>query len=193
MLANITKKPPRAMPHRYRSGVIAVALAASLLAAADTDPAARGAELLAPFKRDLLAALADGLADGPAAAIDACRVRAPEIAAALSGDDVRVGRTSNRLRNPGNTGPDWAKPLLDAYLADDSDRTPKLVRLADERYGYVEPIEAAPLCLSCHGETLAPAVATRIAEAYPDDRATGYRAGDLRGIFWVEFASAAAR
>ena len=180
------------MRHRHRSGVIAVALVASMLAAADIDPAARGAELLAPFKRDLLAALADGLADGPAAAIDACRVRAPEIAAALSDDDVRIGRASNRLRNPGNTGPDWSKPLLDAYLANDSDRTPKLVSLAGNRYGYVEPIELAPLCLSCHGETLAPAVAARIADAYPDDRATGYRAGDLRGIFWVEFASAAA-
>ena len=174
------------MRRRHRSAVIAVALLASMLAAADIDPAARGAELLAPFKRDLMAALADGLADGPAAAIDACRVRAPELAAALSDDDVRIGRASNRRRNPDNTGPDWSKPLLDAYLADDSDRTPKLVSLAGNRYGYVEPIKLAPLCLSCHGETLAPAVATRIADAYPDDRATGFEVGDLRGWMWAE-------
>jgi excinuclease UvrABC helicase subunit UvrB len=36
-------------------------------------------------------------------------------------------------------------------------------------------------CLACHGKTLAPQVAARLKELYPDDRATGYAAGEIRG------------
>jgi hypothetical protein len=45
------------------------------------------------------------------------------------------------------------------------------------------------LCLVCHGETLAPEIAAQIAAQYPEDQATGFADGDLRGVFWVEFPS----
>jgi len=151
---------------------------------------ARAAERLAPFKRDLQAALAQGLAEGPVEAIAVCRLKAPEIARALSHDGVRVGRASHRLRNPANAPPAWVAPILDAYLASPADRAPRLVSLPDARSGYVEPILLQPPCLTCHGETLAPAVATRIAELYPEDRATGFRVGELRGVFWIELPAA---
>ena len=159
---------------------------ASATAPTDRDSRARGAELLAPFKRDLKQALHAGLAEGPVAAMGACRVRAPEIASGLSRDGVRVGRASHRLRNPANEAPDWARPLLDAYRDDASDRAPKSVALPTGGVGYVEPILVQPLCLTCHGEVLAPEVAERIRTLYPEDRALGYGVGDLRGVFWVE-------
>ena len=53
--------------------------------------------------------------------------------------------------------------------------------------GYAEPIIVQPLCLSCHGNVLAPEVANHIEEAYPDDQATGFEIGDLRGVYWVAF------
>ena len=56
-----------------------------------------------------------------------------------------------------------------------------------QRVGYVEPIVTQPMCIACHGETLSPAVADAIGRLYPEDRATGFAAGDLRGVFWVEF------
>jgi hypothetical protein len=43
------------------------------------------------------------------------------------------------------------------------------------------------LCLTCHGSNLDADIAASIAERYPEDRATGFEAGDLRGVFWVEF------
>jgi hypothetical protein len=64
------------------------------------------------------------------------------------------------------------------------------VALPGERSGYVEPIGVQPLCLTCHGESLAPDLASRIEELYPADRAVGYRVGDLRGVFWAEFPRA---
>ncbi|HBD19390.1 MAG TPA: hypothetical protein DC063_04395 [Arenimonas sp.] len=45
-------------------------------------------------------------------------------------------------------------------------------------------VEAA--CLMCHGDNIAPEIATRLAEHYPQDRATGFREGDLRGLIWAE-------
>ncbi len=154
---------------------------------ADESELTRGAELLTPFKQDLQQALKSGLAEGPAAAIQVCRVKAPGIAYALSTDGVRMGRSSHKLRNPDNTAPDWIGPIMQAYLDDPSSRTPQAVELPDNRWGYVEPIIVQPLCLACHGSELAPAVSEQIAELYPDDQATGFEAGDLRGVFWLEF------
>ena len=65
------------------------------------------------------------------------------------------------------------------------------MRLDEGRAGYVEPILLQPLCVACHGEAIEPGLATRIAELYPQDRAVGFRVGELRGVFWVEFPDVA--
>ena len=155
--------------------------------AAELESAAEeGRAALAPFKADLMAALAEGMAEGTVAAIEACNVKAPGIATANSGARVVVGRTSHRLRNPHNTAPDWVAPILEGYLADPSAAAPEARQLDDGRRGYVEPIRLQGLCLACHGSELQPAVAERIATLYPQDAATGFSVGDLRGVFWVE-------
>ncbi len=141
------------------------------------DPAAEGAALLAPFKANLKAELVEAMQAGPIEAIAVCNTAAPAIAESLSVDGVRMGRSSHKLRNPANVAPEW----LD--LSD----LPVVVELENGRHGYAEPIVMQTLCLVCHGETLQPEIAARIAELYPDDRATGFKEGDLRGAFWVEF------
>lgn len=151
----------------------------------------RGRALLAPFKASLQQALKAGLADGPVAAVDACRLRAPALAEAVTPDGVRVGRGSHRLRNPDNAAPDWVEPILARYLAEPSDREPATVPLGEGRAGYVEPIVLGPLCETCHGDAIAPELAARIASRYPEDRAVGFRTGDLRGVFWVEMPAEA--
>ena len=173
-------------PRTCRAFLLVLAVTAPTAHAQDAE-LAHGAELLAPFKQDLKRALKSGLAEGPAAAIRVCRVKAPGIADALSVDGVRMGRSSHKLRNPGNTAPDWVGPIMQAYLDDPSSRAPRAVELADDRWGYVEPIMVQPLCLTCHGSELAPEVAGRLAELYPGDEATGFETGDLRGVFWLEF------
>lgn len=141
------------------------------------DPAARGAELLAPFKAELKSALQAGMEDGPAAAIEVCSEKAPEIAASLSVDGVSMGRSSHKLRDPTNTAPTWLEFGTEPVVAD----------LGDGRHGYAEPIFTQPLCLVCHGSVISPEVAASIEERYPEDEATGFEVGDLRGMFWVEF------
>lgn len=151
----------------------------------DSAVAARAAAALAPFKSGLMQALQAGLAQSPTAAIAVCRTEAPQIAAGAATPGVELGRSSHRLRNPGNAPAPWMRAIIDGYLADPADRAPRTVRLADGRHGYAEPIVMQPLCTVCHGSAIDPDLRRSIAALYPDDRATGFEAGDLRGIFWV--------
>src|SRR5690606_8583150 len=52
---------------------------------------------------------------------------------------------------------------------------------------YMRPIVVQARCLACHGERerLAPTVRSLLDERYPNDEATGYRVGDLRGMVSV--------
>ena len=164
-----------------------VFLMSSVYAAAPESSPPAGAMLLKPFKQQLQAALQEGMQRGPVDAIAACRVQAPAIAESLSIDGVRVGRASHRLRNPANAPPAWVQPVIDAYLADAAARAPRSVQVSADVSGYVEPIVLQPLCVTCHGVSIAPDLGARIAVLYPDDQATGFEPGELRGVFWVEY------
>jgi len=151
------------------------------------DHKAKGAELLAPFKTNLKAALVKGMESGPVEAISACSVEARQISAELSVDGVVMGRSSHKLRNPENATPEWLAPVLRGFADGSSDLSPVALSIDDGRMGYVEPIMVQPMCLACHGDVLQPEVAAQIDASYPEDRATGFKAGDFRGVFWVEF------
>ena len=174
---------------------ISILVAALLMLAgsanADGSEAERARELLMPFKQEMKDALVIGMQRGPVAAVDACRIEAPIIAKRHSNADVAIGRSSHRLRNPANKPPAWVQPILDDYVArrEPGPPDPVQVDLDGNRVGYVEPIMTGQLCVACHGENLAPPLAKQIAKLYPDDQATGFRPGELRGVFWVEMAA----
>lgn len=138
-------------------------------------------DLLEQLLNRLMAGMAQG---GPAAAIPICKEEAPRIAR-LVGEThgVSIGRTSFRLRNSANTPPAWAVPLIEQRVAE-----PTFLDLEDGRLGAFLPIRLKPQCTFCHGpkEELIPEVQDALAEQYPDDQATGFQEGDLRGWFWVE-------
>ena len=170
--------------------LIVAAIVLALCAACQPPPVdhkAKGAELLAPFKTNLKAALVKGMESGPVEAISACSVEARQISAELSVDGVVMGRSSHKLRNPENATPEWLAPVLRSFADGSSDLSPVALSIEDGRMGYVEPIMVQPMCLVCHGEAVPPEVASKISESYPEDRATGFKAGDFRGVFWVEF------
>ena len=170
--------------------VLAVLILTSGTALTEETELARGAELLTPLKKDLKQALMAGMQKSPVHAISACKDQAPAITNALAVEGIQFGRTSHRLRNPDNSAPEWADIVLQTYLDDETDRTPRVVSLANNREGYVEAITIKPLCLACHGDNLAPDVAAEIQAMYPEDEATGFELDDLRGVFWVEYPAA---
>lgn len=139
-------------------------------------------EMLASLKGRLMEVVGS---EGPAAAIDVCSTEAPQIAQQVSQKHgLTIGRTSFRLRNPGNTPPAWAKELV-------ADRVGEPVYLAQEgKLAALLPIRIQPQCLMCHGseDTIPIPVKEALANRYPKDQATGFQDGDLRGWFCVEVA-----
>jgi len=152
---------------------------------AETTSRAQGA--LAPFKKSLKETLLSELSKSTVAAVEVCSKRAPELASEASKNGVRVGRSSERLRNPENTPPTWLDPVMQELS-----RTPaepvasRVVDLGGGRRGYAEAIRIEGPCLLCHGATIAPEVEAKISESYPSDQARGYALGDFRGVFWAE-------
>ena len=65
----------------------------------------------------------------------------------------------------------------------------RLVELPGDRYGWVEPLYVAPPCLTCHGTEVPAKLEAHIREVYPEDRATGFEAGEFRGVVWVTMPS----
>jgi hypothetical protein len=139
----------------------------------------------------LITALTDAVsASGPVAAIAVCRDLAPEIASDIARrSGAKVGRTSDRLRNPGNVADAWQADVLDEFAAGIEQGRPAAELEHFSRDGgtmrYMRPIVAGGICLTCHGAQIADDVAAALGEHYPHDRATGYAAGDLRGAFVV--------
>jgi hypothetical protein len=118
-----------------------------------------------------------------------CSLRAPQIAQHVGKEHgVEIGRTSWKLRSPANTPPVWARLLVDARTEE-----PRVLADRSGRLGSLTPIYLGDVCLQCHGRSgdLAPGVAGSLARFYPDDQATGFEDGDLRGWFWVEVPAGA--
>lgn len=131
----------------------------------------------------LVSGLVGAMEDGPANAIAFCNTAAPGLHTEGLPEGVRLGRTSHALRNPDNTPPAWAEAHVESKSP-----VPLLAMSPDGRIGELTPINTAGICVTCHGpaNTLAPEVTTALAELYPEDQATGFAEGGLRGWFWIE-------
>jgi len=172
-----------------RPGAVSNAEVEAALAEARGASDALGRELASK----LFAERAEG---GPTPAVRVCSEVAPAIAAAASREGRTVRRVSLRARNPGDEPDSWERPRLEALARSQSegrlpDELHEVVESADGvRLRYLKPILVAEPCLACHGDParLDPEVVAILAERYPEDRATGYAVGDLRGAFSVSVA-----
>lgn len=151
-------------------------------------------EFMVSLKGRLVEALADG---GPTEAIEVCHQDAAVItdqAAAATGV-LALRRVSPRWRNPANRADALDLAAWRVFEGDTPEiRTdPEDLLVPDpdrgERLVYYRALRMAPLCLTCHGPTeqIPAGVRTLLAERYPDDRATGFADGDLRGLIRVDF------
>jgi hypothetical protein len=103
-----------------------------------------------------------------------------------------------RQRSPANTPEAWQSEGLAALQAKFDAGTPmaELVQVADSglpegvALRMMRGIPVEPMCLACHGRTLAPDTRAALERFYPADTATGFDAGDLRGALWVEVPAA---
>ena len=132
-------------------------------------------------------------AGGAPNAVEVCSQEAQGIAERVGQETgARVGRSSSKLRNPKDAGPDWVEAWLAAQANKNAEQAKGIDGVFDSPGGrvarFLKPIAVEAVCLSCHGDPaqLAEPVRARLSEKYPGDQATGYRIGDLRGALWAE-------
>ncbi|OGT01560.1 MAG: hypothetical protein A2Z65_02880, partial [Gallionellales bacterium RIFCSPLOWO2_02_58_13] len=142
----------------------------------------------------MLAKLQEEIAkSGPEGAIPVCKDMAPNMAAkVLQETGWKVRRVSLKVRNEARAIPDeWEKAALEDFdkraAAGESPAKLEKGEKVGNEYRYVKALPVQPLCLSCHGsaEQISPAVKSVLAQHYPNDRATGYSVGQIRGAISV--------
>lgn len=151
-----------------------------------SDAAAAVQRFGAQLKGELQQAMARG---GPLAAVEVCHTRAPAIADELSAQTgFQLTRVSLKHRNLERGRPlEWQREVLHSFdtqlAAGVAASELEFVATTDGEYRFMKAIPTAPLCLTCHGTAIAPELEARLTSLYPEDLATGYQAGELRGAF----------
>ena len=150
--------------------------------------AAEGAALIPPFQQQLLATVKAAMQDGgPAKAVEACQLLAPQITAQHSQAPWKVGRTALKLRNPNNAPDAWERQVLEQFAARAAAGEPvadlKHAEVVDGEFRLMKAIPTGEPCLACHGQNIKPELATVIDQRYPQDQARGFALGELRGAF----------
>lgn len=129
-------------------------------------------------------------AGGPGNAITFCNVHALALTDSLTSEyNCLIHRVSDKYRNPANIP---TVNDLEILAAMSSAKAMKpLVVSEDGQIVYYRPIKIVmPSCLRCHGSA-GKEIDTKtldiIREKYPNDLATGYKEGDLRGLWKITF------
>ena len=142
----------------------------------------------------LLAALQQEISkSGPEGAILVCKDMAPKMAGEISQQTGwKIKRVSLKARNDARAIPDaWEKAALEDFdkraAAGEPPAQLEKGERVDNEYRYVKALPVQPLCLGCHGpvDQLTPAVKSALAQHYPNDLATGYSVGQIRGAISV--------
>lgn len=146
-------------------------------------------QFLGELKPELQKAMKSG---GPVHAIDVCHKKAPQITAEMTertGWDLK--RTSLKVRNPENAPDTWEKAVMEKFVQQRAQGvSPKQLEYAEvvtengkQVFRYAKAIPTGNVCVVCHGAHVAKPVMEKIKVYYPHDQATGFKPGDIRGIF----------
>lgn len=148
-------------------------------------------ETFKALSSELKGALARG---GVPEAISYCNIQAMPITDSLSKRyNAEIKRTSLKIRNPMNAPDSLELAILKEYrrkFENGDSLHPQILPVGDNKVLFSAPIMVKPLCLNCHGETGKQIQDTSYAiiqKHYPADQATGYDAGDLRGMWSIRF------
>ena len=107
--------------------------------------------------------------------------------------NVVIKRTSHKLRNPENKPDIDDETALNEYLKLQAEHKPMEPVVMKDTEGYVHfyaPIKLKKDCLKCHGtpgKEIPEPVYKLIKSKYPNDKATGFKVGELRGIWDIKF------
>ena len=143
------------------------------------------------LRTTLIGAIQSG---GPMNALDVCNIEAMPITSGVSDEhNAEVSRVSLKNRNPNNAANDWQRIVLEDFdkraAAGESIETMASHEFVETdgktQLRFMKALPTGGPCLACHGQELNGDLQARINELYPDDKATGYTLGDVRGAIVV--------
>lgn len=128
---------------------------------------------------------------GPIKALEFCSLEAVSLTKDVNSKvppSWTVKRISDRTRNSAN-----APDSLDLEALKHFDKSKEVSFWIEEKGSdskllasrYYKPIRIEATCLHCHGTTLSTVIKEKLAMKYPEDKATGYQIGQLRGLVRV--------
>jgi hypothetical protein len=134
--------------------------------------------------------------NGVVAAVNVCSDTAQTLTDQYSAEQgVYIRRISFNNRNEANVPDEFEAEGLKYFEelknSGNLDQSTELFEVVEDRgvrsVRYLRPIIIQAPCLNCHGtaESISPEVRAIINDKYPDDKATGYNSGDLRGAVSV--------
>lgn len=138
------------------------------------------------LKPQLKKALKEG---GVEHAIKVCSEKAPQIALDLSNKTQwSVKRVSLKARNNQTAQPDpWETMVLEEFNTKQQQGMPvknmAKAAVVENEFRFMKAQGVAPLCLTCHGTKLSNETKSALESIYPNDQATGYQLGQVRGAF----------
>lgn len=107
--------------------------------------------------------------------------------------DAKIKRTSLKIRNPKNAPDSMEITMLKIYDQMSKMRNPvlvpKILEKGKDDIQFFAPIQIKnELCLKCHGvlgQTMKEEDYAYIKQHYPNDQATGYKMGEVRGMWSI--------
>lgn len=182
-----------------RNSLIALACISKLLVAApasEEDAISKGAAVSAALLQKLGGEVKTNMqANGPVKTVEFCSLHALEMTDQIARETgTQIKRQSLKNRNPVNAASGEERELLKKWekMVQSGQSLPnhELKKSPDGKMVYYKPLlinnEA---CLKCHGDIAEGSpMAQAIHATYPEDKATGYKMGDLRGMIKVETA-----
>ena len=164
-------------------------------AASEQEMIAESQAAIKDFSTRLKSELQQGMKNGgPVSAIQVCNNVAADIGKTISQQyGWKIARTSLKVRNPKNAPDKWEIRILKSFEASRTKgEDPKKLKFdqiidinGQKTFRYMQAIPTGGVCLACHGEQISPEVSNKLKELYPQDKATGFKIGDIRGAFTI--------
>ena len=154
----------------------------------------KGNELSVQAQTKLMGALMKAVQDsGITHALQFCNVNALELTKSAANEGAEISRVSHKPRNPLNAANAEELTIIEQYeklVSQNAEPKPQVVEKTDHFIYYKPILIPANLCLNCHGKPgvdIAEENFITIQMLYPEDKATGFELGDLRGMWKIKF------
>ena len=131
---------------------------------------------------------------GPAQAIPFCNAKADPLTKSVAEKyGVSIKRTSHKIRGKENAPNEVELAIIKKYLTSMNNGEKLKPTIQKDEVGKVHfysPIKVEKKCMSCHGvvgKEVTQKTDSILKVLYPNDQATGFKIGDLRGIVNITF------